>query len=188
MAVIGAVRLHEPADDREVLSRDIMLAELQRLERPFDEDAELTHVTASAIVVGVRGVVLHRHRRLHRWLQPGGHIETDETPPQAAQRECVEETGLPVVHGTRGPVLVHLDVHSAARDHVHLDLRYLMWAPDLPPAPAAGESQEVAWFSWESALAIADDSLAGGLDSARSLVRAARAPGPGDQVRQREEP
>ena len=187
-AVIEAVRRHAPVDDREALSRTIMLAELDRLERPFDEGAELTHVTASAIVVGARGVVLHRHRRLHRWMQPGGHIEAGETPAQAAGRECVEETGLAVEHGPTGPVLAHLDVHPAARDHVHLDLRYLMWAPDLTPAPAAGESQEVAWFSWEAALAIADDSLAGGLESARSLVRPASAPGSDAQVRQREEP
>ena len=62
----------------------IMLAELDRLDRPFDRGADPTHVTASAIVVGDRGVVLHRHRRLHRWLQPGGHIDPGETPAEAA--------------------------------------------------------------------------------------------------------
>jgi 8-oxo-dGTP pyrophosphatase MutT (NUDIX family) len=82
----------------------------------------------------------------------------------------VEETGLPVSHPSDGPTLAHLDVHTAARGHVHLDLRYLLWAPDLPPAPGPDESQEVAWFSWEAALAIADDALAGGLKSARRLA------------------
>jgi len=185
--VSAAVRAHRAADEREALSRSIILIELERLESPLDESADLTHVTGSALVVGRRGVVLHRHRRLHRWLQPGGHVEAGELPADAARRECVEETGLPVTHPPSGPLLAHVDVHTAARHHVHLDLRYLLWAPDLPPAPGPGESQEVAWFTWEAALEIADPALTGGLISARRLARAStRDAGP--QVREGEDP
>lgn len=151
-----------------------MLAELERLDRPFDQTAGLTHVTASAIVVGDRGIVLHRHRRLHRWLQPGGHLEPGEAPEEAVIRECVEETGLAVAHSAEGPTMVHVDVHQAARGHVHLDLRYLVWAPDEDPAPAPGESQDVAWFSWEDAADIADEALVGALRSARRLIEESR--------------
>ena len=157
-------------DQREALSKAIVLEELERLDRPFDEGADPTHVTASAIVVGQRGVVLHRHRRLYRWLQPGGHIEPGESPEVAVVRECVEETGLAVAHPVDGPTLVHVDVHPAARGHVHLDLRYLLTAPDDDPSPGPGESQEVAWFMWDEAVAMADDALAGALESARRLV------------------
>lgn len=185
--VVEAVRAHRPVDEREALSRSIFLAELARLDRPFDEEADLTHITASAIVVGPRGVVLHRHRRLHRWMQPGGHVEAGESPSDAALRECVEETGLPVAHPPDGPTLAHLDVHTAARDHVHLDLRYLVLGSDVAPHPQPGESPEVAWFSWEAALDMADDSLAGGLRSARTLVRASAARAGVPQVDRRED-
>jgi 8-oxo-dGTP pyrophosphatase MutT (NUDIX family) len=185
--VVGAVRAHRPGDEREALSRSIFLAELARLDRPFDEEADLTHITASAIVVGPRGVVLHLHRRLHRWMQPGGHVEAGESPSDAALRECVEETGLPVAHPEDGPTLVHLDVHTAARDHVHLDLRYLVLGSDVAPHPGPGESPEVAWFSWEAALDMADDSLTGGLRSARTLVRASAARAGVPQVDRRED-
>ena len=187
-SLIEAVRAHGTVDEREALSRAIILAELGRLSRPFDEDADLTHVTASAIVVGSRGVVLHRHRRLHRWMQPGGHVESGEPPSDAALRECVEETGIPVAHPPGGPILAHVDVHTAARDHVHLDLRYLALGSDVAPVPPPGESQEVAWFSWEDALNIADDSLAGGLRSARRLIAASAGPDAGPEVHGREDP
>jgi 8-oxo-dGTP pyrophosphatase MutT (NUDIX family) len=170
--IYRAVLAHRPGDRREQRSKERILVELDRLEHPLDERADPTHVTASAIVVGDRGVVLHRHRRLHRWLQPGGHIEPGESPGAAVVRECAEETGLAVSHPSDGPCLIHLDVHPSARGHVHLDLRYLVTAPDEDPAPAPGESQEVAWFSWEEAGELADEALAGALRAARRLIDA----------------
>ena len=164
-----AVTDHVPGDDREARARRALLDALERLPRPFDRHADLTHVTGSAVVVGPRGVLLHRHRRLHRWLQPGGHVDAEETAAAAALRETAEETGLTAAHPAGGPVLVHVDVHTAADDHVHLDVRYLLAGPDADPAPPPGESQEVAWFSWDDAAALADDALAGALRTARRL-------------------
>jgi 8-oxo-dGTP pyrophosphatase MutT (NUDIX family) len=166
-AVHRAVSEREPADEREVGARERFLAELDRLPFPFSEHADPTHVTASAIVVGTRGTVLHVHRRIGIWLQPGGHIEARETPWDAAMRESVEETGLPVHHPDGEPALVHVDVHDAPRGHLHLDLRYLLLAPDDDPAPAPGESQQARWFSWDEADEVADESLRNALRSAR---------------------
>jgi len=143
------------------------------LRRPFDRFAAPEHVTGSAVVVGRRGTVLHRHKRLHRWLQPGGHLDPGETPWEAALRESREETGLEVAHPPGGPRLIHLDVHRAAEGHTHLDLRYLVVAPDLDPAPPPGESPEARWFGWEEAAAVADHALVGALAAARRQPEAA---------------
>mgnify|MGYP003330080871 CR=1 FL=1 len=156
-----------PVDDREAASLDRFLAELDRLSSPYDENADPVHVTGSAIVVGPRGVVLHRHKRLGIWLQPGGHIDDGEQPWEAAHREAVEETGLTVRHPADGPRLVHVDVHPGPRGHTHLDLRYLLEADDEDPAPPPGESQDVRWFSWDDAFALADPGLLGGLRAVR---------------------
>ena len=151
---------------RERDSRDRFLAELDRLPHPFSEDADPVHITGSAIVVGSPGVVLHFHKRLAIWLQPGGHIDPREAPWRAALRESREETGLPVDHPPGGPQLVHVDVHPAARGHTHLDLRYLLHSTDAEPAPPPGESQQVRWFAWHDAVAIADPGL---IDALRRL-------------------
>jgi 8-oxo-dGTP pyrophosphatase MutT (NUDIX family) len=155
--------LPPPADLRERRSRRELLAALDRLPRPFARLAGPVHVTGSAIVVGRRGTVLHRHRRLGRWLQPGGHVDPGETPWAAAAREAAEETGLAPRHPAGGPRLVHVDVHPGAAGHRHLDLRYLLTADDRDPSPAPGESQAVRWFGWAEALRVADPGLAGAL-------------------------
>jgi 8-oxo-dGTP pyrophosphatase MutT (NUDIX family) len=52
--------------------------------------------TVAVFVVQDGRVLLHWHRRLGRWLPPGGHIDGGELPDEAAVRETLEETGLAV--------------------------------------------------------------------------------------------
>ncbi|HUY64545.1 MAG TPA: NUDIX domain-containing protein [Acidimicrobiales bacterium] len=174
--LVGEVRAvvvaHRPADERETQARLRILGALDSLPLPFDEDAGAVHVTASAVIVGRRGTVLHLHKRLHHWMQPGGHVDPGEGPSEAARREAQEETGLSLRHPDGGPRLIHLDVHDAASGHEHLDLRYLLLADDADPAPPPGESPEARWFSWEEAQEMADVALVGALRSARGTPEA----------------
>lgn len=162
------VATHLPADPRETAAKERFLAELDRLGRPADETADPVHVTASAVVVGPRGTVLHRHRKLGRWMQPGGHLDPGEAPATAALREAREETGLALAHPPGGPTFIHLDVHPAAAGHTHLDLRYLLVGSDEDPQPMPGESPEARWYGWDEAEAIADAALVGALRVARA--------------------
>jgi 8-oxo-dGTP pyrophosphatase MutT (NUDIX family) len=170
------VESHQPATPREAAAQGRFLEELARLPAPYDEHADLTHVTASAIVVGPRGTVLHLHKRLGIWMQPGGHIDAGETPPVAAGREATEELGLAVEHPAAGPLLLHLDVHEAALGHTHLDLRYLLLAGDDDPHPPPGESPDARWYSWEEAMTMADAALADALPLARAAYAAQGGP------------
>ena len=165
-SVVSALKREVAAFDavaaRELASKDRFLVELDRLADPFDRNADPVHVTGSAIVTGPRGVVLHLHKRLGGWMQPGGHVDPGETPAEAALRETREETGLPVRHPQEGPRLIHLDAHPAGT-HVHLDLRYLLLSEDAEPSPPPGESQDVRWFTLAEAIDVADDALVEGL-------------------------
>ena len=161
-----SVATKQPIDDAERACIAEFLRHFDALQRPFDEHADPIHVTGSAVVIGRRGVVLMKHKRLGIWLQPGGHIDPGETPWAGARREAYEETGLEVEFAGGSPELVHVDVHPGGRGHTHLDLRYLVEAADVDPQPPEGESQEIAWFDWDAAVERADD------ERLKSLLRA----------------
>lgn len=52
--------------------------------------------TAAGVLIHENRVLLVKHKRLGVWLNPGGHIEDQELPHQAAEREFWEETGVKV--------------------------------------------------------------------------------------------
>ena len=52
--------------------------------------------TATVYIIENEQVLLIFHRKLQKWLPPGGHMDPNETPPQAAKREAKEETGLEI--------------------------------------------------------------------------------------------
>lgn len=53
--------------------------------------------SVTVLVFDVEGqVLLVRHANNNVWVAPGGMIEVDETPEQAARREMQEETGCEV--------------------------------------------------------------------------------------------
>lgn len=166
--VRAEVAAHRPGSLREQWSRGRTLRLLDWLTDPFDEHADPTHVTGSAIVVDPDShVLLHRHKRLHRWMQPGGHLDPDEHPAQAARRETIEETGVDAHHPATGPRLVHVDVHEGPRGHVHLDLRYLLLAGGRAvPRPGCDESPDVAWFPGSHARTVGDASTTAAVHAA----------------------
>jgi 8-oxo-dGTP pyrophosphatase MutT (NUDIX family) len=133
------------------------------------------HFTASGFVTdptNTRMLVIH-HRRLDRWLQPGGHVEpTDPTLLAAAVREVLEETGVAVVApdaGNEVPGLFDVDIHripasASSPRHLHHDLRFRFVAEEITPV-AGAEVLDARWVTL--------DEL-GALTGERSMLRPAR--------------
>lgn len=148
----------DPADDTERAHRDRILRFVARHEDPFDRRISEGHLTGSAVIVSQAGdhVLLLHHRKLERWLQPGGHADPSETTGEAvALREAFEETGIDGLSlHPAAPRPLDVDVHAIpARGpepaHDHLDLRYLTIAPrDATPVARPEESSVLRWFAW----------------------------------------
>jgi 8-oxo-dGTP pyrophosphatase MutT (NUDIX family) len=184
-ALLGALRRHSPADEEEARDRDRILDFVRRHPDPFDRRIAEGHLTGSALVVSVDGerVLLLHHRKLDRWLQPGGHAETGETTgEEVALREALEETGIRglELHAAASRPL-DLDVHDIPAHgeepaHEHLDLRYLVVAPPCAAVdPDLAELHELRWVAWDDVHALAPDpGLRRALGKARALSTARR--------------
>lgn len=133
-------------------SRELILSLLEQGAAPFSRDSFTPgHITATAVVLSPdrRRFLLVHHRRLDRWLLPGGHVEAeDHVVWETARREAVEETGV-VIPQTARPVLVGLDVHGIpprGREpfHLHHDLvfRFVAGSEQLG---ASREVRDVCW-------------------------------------------
>lgn len=143
---------HTPADavEAEHLARFRSLLELQG--DVFARDHFTPgHVTASAFVLSPDGadLLLIHHGKLHRWLQPGGHVDPDDPDVFAAARREVEEevalADLSLVHEGVFDLDVH-DIPPLKGDpgHAHFDVRILLRAPHRD-AVAGSDAQDVRW-------------------------------------------
>ena len=134
-ALRALIEAFEPADAVEAEHRAAMLELCASKGDPTSRDHfDPGHFTASAFVLSPRrdALLLIFHGKLHRWLQPGGHVDpTDLDIFAAARREVEEECG------TRGLIplggLFDLDVHviparKGDPDHKHFDVRLLFQA------------------------------------------------------------
>lgn len=103
--------------------------------------------------------MLHRHPKLGLWLPPGGHIEPDELPDDAAVREVFEETGVEVeltgerredVEEPHHPRQLHrpagVQLEHIGPGHEHIDLIYFAIPTGPTEITPESESDLADWY------------------------------------------
>ena len=121
----------------------------------------IRHFTASAIVFDepLEHVLLVHHNKIGKWLYPGGHVDPNETPAEAAVREVEEETGVrasvvsdplfahPAVTVHPAPYAVlEMDVRdSKVGEHRHIDMVYVLRAVS---GELTAQTDEVSGVRW----------------------------------------
>jgi 8-oxo-dGTP pyrophosphatase MutT (NUDIX family) len=135
----------EPSDGALSKSRELTLLLLACTPAPFSRHQFTPgHITATGLVLAPDGerLLLVHHRRLDRWLLPGGHVDREDAEIwDSARREVIEETGAQLAAG--------LDVHGIPLKrgepyHLHHDLIFQFQAltEDLQ---VSEETRAVAW-------------------------------------------
>ena len=116
-------------------------------------------LTVGACIVFRGKILLMHHKKLNKWLFPGGHIATNETPDRAIIREVREETGLNLNFANfsmlkQSPEEIeklalpfHTNLHSVG-DHDHY-CAYYLGTVDNPDFIKNHESKDLKWFDVE---------------------------------------
>lgn len=123
--------------------------------RAFSRQREAGHLTASGWVVDAERsrVLLVHHRKLDKWLQPGGHADGESDLLRVAQKEVMEETGVRTV-APRGRLFYDLDIHAIpargeVSEHEHFDVRYLLIAREESEPKGNDETHDARWVPLE---------------------------------------
>jgi len=167
-----------------VTSRDHLLKSLNSYSSPYTAEAEFTsrflellqssrcyfrdhlpgHITGSAWIINPSrdSALLVHHRKLNRWLQPGGHADGDEDILHVSLREAMEETGL------KNLTLLHdgifdIDIHAIPErnefpEHLHYDVRFAFQANDQEALMLSEESHSLAWIKLEELMVATKDN------------------------------
>jgi 8-oxo-dGTP pyrophosphatase MutT (NUDIX family) len=145
---------HEPSDGASAKSRELTLLLLACTPAPLSRHQFTPgHITATGLVFapGASRILLVHHRKLNRWLLPGGHVDPDDAEIcDTARREVVEETGAQLRPEAR-PRLAGLDVHGIPFKrgepyHLHHDLIFHFQAI-AEELQVSAESRAVVWCS-----------------------------------------
>lgn len=109
------------------------------------------HMTSSAFIFSpdFSHILLTYHRRLHRWVQLGGHIDREDASLVAAGiREATEESGLAHLR-LLSPRPVDFDRHTLHGNftcHAHWDIGFAFVADMDADVVVSDESIDVAWW------------------------------------------
>ncbi len=153
--LLNLLQAHTPSDPAEEQMLRQMLEFVSSNPDCFDRDLSHGHITGSAWLVDteLEHVFFTHHRKLNRWLQPGGHSDGDPNTLAVAMREASEESGIEDVFiQPLSDAIFDVDIHRIpARkqepEHLHYDVRFILETDKSHPLKISEESNEIAWVA-----------------------------------------
>jgi 8-oxo-dGTP pyrophosphatase MutT (NUDIX family) len=118
----------------------------------LERSLSIGHITTSAWITDLSReyILMLHHRKLDKWLQPGGHADGESNLHKAAMKEVVEESGLSRSIAFLSEDIFDVDIHLIpARKqepaHHHYDIRFMMKADKEEPLTINQESKALRW-------------------------------------------
>lgn len=166
--LLRQIRRFLPENEQEARDRLEILRRLESGEQLLCRTNLSAHLTASAWVVNpARSRVLMAHHNLyHSWAWLGGHADGEADLAAVALREVREESGAEELRllspDPFSLEILCVDGHEKkggyVPSHLHLNVTYLVEAPDNQPLRVCREENSgVAWFTPDDALAASSE-------------------------------
>jgi 8-oxo-dGTP pyrophosphatase MutT (NUDIX family) len=149
--LLDKLSVYEPFNRREAQMADTLRQFVAAHADCFERSLLIGHITGSAWVIDYArtSALLTHHRKLNKWLQPGGHADGDPDILRVAMREAREESGLADIQPVSDGIF-DIDIHliparGREPEHLHYDVRFLLKADRNAPLAVSQESRSLAW-------------------------------------------
>ena len=153
-SLLDELERYQPFDELEGAHVAATINFMRDYENCFERSNLHGHITGSGWIINTRltHCLLVHHRKLSRWLQPGGHADGNGNVMHVAEMEVSEETGLETYQLIPG--IFDVDVHriparKSDPEHYHFDIRYLFMAELDAPLRVSSESNALRWISMD---------------------------------------
>jgi 8-oxo-dGTP pyrophosphatase MutT (NUDIX family) len=133
-------------------------------ELAFSRKSEAAHFTASAWLIdqSEKKILLIKHNKLNKWLQPGGHADGQQELEEVARKEAFEETNLnklkPFVEGIFDIDIHFIPEHKNIKAHYHYDVRFAYWVDNVDETQINNESKAFKWLSENEVINLTDNT------------------------------
>lgn len=113
---------------------DVLQKQLKEGADVLSRENKFGHITTSGIVIHDGKILVIFHKKLQKYIQPGGHFELDSNLLSSAQREVFEETGIQTflhdwhVKNNLVPININTHIipdHKGVFSHYHHDFAYV---------------------------------------------------------------
>lgn len=150
------LQYYRPQSEKELLYKNKMLTLYEaKGKKAFTRNNLEAHFTASAWILSpnTNEVLLIHHKKLDKWLQPGGHADGETDLEKVARKEAKEETGHDILHLVSNNIF-DLDIHLIPQnkgipEHDHYDVRFAYFCENKEITKINFESKDFQWVKLE---------------------------------------